>query len=100
MFTTTVRYTSDRVWYRTETDGAYPATKTVKYTLDSYWTVDLKVQQRIYDHWILSLQANNLFDKEYDTYFGTFTDQTTSVTTVNSYPGAGRYVFFSATFEY
>jgi len=100
MFTTTVRYTSDRVWYRTETDGAYPATKTVEYTLDSYWTVDLKVQQRIYDHWILSLQANNLFDKEYETYFGTFTDQTTSVTSVNSYPGAGRFVFFSVTFEY
>ena len=100
MFTTTVRYTSDRVWYRTETDMAYPATKTVKYTLDSYWTVDLKVQQRICEHWILSLQANNLFDEEYDTYFGIFTDQTTSVTSVCPYPGAGRFVFFSVTFEY
>lgn len=100
IFTTTARYTSNRVWYRTETDVAYPATKTVEYTLDSYWTVDLKVQQRIYKHWILSLRADNLFDKEYDTYFGTFRDQTAGVTSVCPYPGAGRFVFFSVTFEY
>ncbi len=95
LFTTTVRYTSDRIWYRTETDVAYPATKTVAYTLDSYWTVDLKLQQRIFDHWTLSIQGNNLFDEEYATYFGTFTDQTTAETSVRPYPGSGRSFFFS-----
>jgi len=98
--TATVRYVSDRVWYRTETDVAYPATKTVKYTLDSYWTADLKVQQRLYDHWILSIQATNLFDEEYDGYFDTFTDQATGVTSVTTYPGAGRSIFFSVTYEF
>jgi iron complex outermembrane receptor protein len=98
--TATVRYVSDRVWYRTETDVAYPATKTVKYTLDSYWTVDLKVQQRLYNHWLVSLQGNNLFDKDYDTYFDAFTDIALDQTTVEGFPGAGRSVFFSLTYEY
>ncbi len=100
--TATARYMSNRDWYRTEGVTGWPTyyTKTVKYTLDSYWTADLKVQQRLYDHWILSIQGSNLFDKEYDTYFATFTDQTTGVTNVASFPGAGRSVFFSATFEY
>ncbi len=96
----TARYVSDRVWYRTETDVAYPATKTVAYTLDSYWTVDLKFDQRLYDHLILSLQCNNLLDEEYDTYFGTFTDQGTGVTSVVGYPGAGISFFFSIAYEY
>lgn len=98
--TATVRYVSDRVWYRTETDIAYPATKTVKYTLDSYWTADLKVQQRLYDHWILSIQATNLFNEEYDGYFDTFTDQATGATSVTTYPGAGRSLFFSVAYEF
>jgi iron complex outermembrane receptor protein len=99
--TATIRYMSDRIWYRTETDVAYPATKTVKYTLDSYWTTDLKVQQRLYDHWLLSLQFNNLFDEEYDTYFDTFQDTPPfGQTTVEGFPGAGRSVFFNVTYEY
>jgi iron complex outermembrane receptor protein len=92
---------SDRVWYRTETDVAYPATKTVKYTLDSYWTVDLKVQQRLYDHWLVSLKGNNLLDENYDTYFDTFQDTPPfGQTTVEGFPGAGRSVFVSLTYEY
>jgi iron complex outermembrane receptor protein len=99
--TATVRYMSDRVWYRTETDVAYPATKTVKYTLDSYWTVDLKVQQRLYDHWLVSLKGNNLLDENYDTYFDTFQDTPPfGQTTVEGFPGAGRSVFVSLTYEY
>ncbi len=99
--TGTVRYVNDRIWYRTETDVAYPATKTVKYTLDPYWTTDLKVEQRLYDHWLLSLQFSNLFDEEYDTYFGTFQDTPPfGPTTVEGFPGAGRSAFFSVTYEY
>ncbi len=98
--TSTIRYTSDRVWYRTETDVAYPATKTVAYTLDSYWTVDLRLRQRLFDHWTLSIQGNNLFDEAYDTYYGTFTDQTTAATSVQPYPGAGRSFFFRVSYEY
>lgn len=99
--TATARYVSERVWYRTETDGAYPATKTVPYTLDSYWTADVKVEQRVYDHWVLSLLANNLFDEEYDTYLGTFQDTPPfGPTTVEGFPGAGTSVFLSARYEY
>ena len=97
--TATVRYVSDRVWYRTETT-TYPYTKTVRYTLESYWTADLKIGQRLYDHWILSAQGTNLFDKEYDTYLSAFKNQDTGVTTVQGFPGAGRSVFFSVEYEY
>jgi len=79
---------------------AYPATKTVIYTLDSYWTADLKVEQRLYDHWLLSLQGNNLFDRGYDTYLDSFKDQSTGKTTVEAFPGAGRSVFLRVTYEY
>ena len=97
--TATVRYVGDRVWYRTEST-TYPDTETVKYTLDSYWTVDLKFQQRLFEHWLLSLQGNNLLDKEYDTYLSSFTNWDTGVTTVEGFPGAGRSVFFSVAYEY
>jgi len=97
--TATVRYVGDRVAYWTEAT-TYPETKTVTYTLDSYWTADLKAQQRLYDHWIVSLSGSNLFDKGYDTRFGTFTDQATGKTSVCTYPGAGRSVFTSIAYEF
>lgn len=97
----TVRYVSDRLWYRTETDVAYPATKTVMYTLDPYWTADAKVEQRVHDHWFVSLQINNFFGEEYDTYFATFQDAPPfGPTTVEGFPGAGRSVFFNVRYEY
>ena len=95
----TVRYVGDRVMYNTETT-TYPDTRTVMYTLDSYWTVDMKVQQRLCKHWLLSLSGSNLLDKAYDTHLTTFTDQATSKTTMSGYPGAGRSVFFSIAYEY
>jgi iron complex outermembrane receptor protein len=99
--TATVRYVSDRHWYNTETDVAYPVTKTVKYTLDPYWTADVKVDQRVYNHWFLSLQGNNLFDEEYDTYFGLFQAAPPfGPRTAEGFPGAGTSVFFSARYEY
>ena len=97
--TATARYMGDRVVYRTEAT-TYPDTKTVTYTLNSYWTADLKVQQRLYKHWILSLSGNNLFDKEYDTHLTTFTDQPTFKTSPCMYPGAGRSVFAGVAYEF
>ncbi len=95
----TVRYVSKRIWYRNETTN-WVDYKTVAYTLDSYWTVDLKFDQHLFDHWIFSLQCNNLLDKEYDTYFDTFRNQITGVTSVAGYPGAGISFFFSISYEY
>ena len=48
--------------------------------LPSYWTVDVKLQQRLADHWLLSLTGNNLFDEQYDTYVQSFRNQDTGVT--------------------
>jgi len=68
-------------------------------TLDSYWTVDLKIEQRLYDHWIVTLTGNNLFDKGYETYVSNFYDYT-GTGTLCSYPGAGMSVFFSVGYEF
>ncbi|MEI8173662.1 MAG: TonB-dependent receptor [Deltaproteobacteria bacterium] len=104
--TATARYMSDRVMYQTEkiTTGGVD-TKTVTYTLDPYWTMDLKMEQRLYKHWILSLSGNNLFDKAYDTYRATFTDRSKSSTdptrtVMCGYPGAGRSVFAGLAYEF
>jgi iron complex outermembrane receptor protein len=81
--------------------------ETVKYKLESYWTVDVKVQQRFLRHFILSVEGTNLLNEEYDTFFGTFTDYdkigpwgSPGLTTLEAYPGAGRAVFGSITVEY
>ncbi|MEN6621790.1 MAG: TonB-dependent receptor [Smithella sp.] len=100
----TARYVGDRVIYNTETT-TYPDTKTVTYTLDSYWTADLKLEQRLYKHWLLSLSVNNLFDKEYDVHLASFTDRGKSIadptrTVMASYPGAGRSVFAGVAYEF
>jgi outer membrane receptor protein involved in Fe transport len=97
---TVARYTDDRVTYRTETDGSYPNTKTVKYELDSYWTVDMQAEQLIGDHFYVTLTGTNLFDEDYDTFLDSFTDYNTFTTTVEGYPGAGRSVFLKATYQY
>ena len=97
--TATVRYMSDRLVYNTEST-IYPDTKTVLYTIGSYWTADLKIQQRLYKNWILSVSAKNLFDQEYDTHLQSFTDQTTFKTTMCGYPGAGRSFFGSVSYEF
>jgi len=95
----TLRYVSERAWYRNETDD-YVNYKTVVYELDAYTTADIKIEQRMYDDWLLSLQGNNLFDEKYDTYFSTFTDPNTFETLVAGYPGAGRSIFFSVSYQY
>jgi outer membrane receptor protein involved in Fe transport len=97
--TATVRYVSDRLVYNTEST-TYPDTKTVTYTFGSYWTADLKIEQRLHKNWILSLSGLNLFDKEYDTHLSSFTDYNTWKTSQCTYPGAGRSVFASVAYEY
>ncbi|MEE9913181.1 MAG: TonB-dependent receptor [Deltaproteobacteria bacterium] len=97
--TATMRYVGDQLVYNTETT-VYPETQTVLYTLGSYWTADLKIEQRLYKHWVLSLAGHNLFDGKYDTHLQSFTDQTTFVSTMSAYPGAGRSVFGSVSYEF
>lgn len=93
--TTTLRYVGDRPgYYRNSTDTH------AEIKQDSYYTVDIKLEQRLFDNWILSLQGNNLFDEKYDTYTQSFRNQDTGITTMEGYPGAGRSVFCSVKYEY
>jgi iron complex outermembrane receptor protein len=93
--TATVRYMGDRDDYGNDKTITSPTN-----TLNSYWTTDLKIKQRLYDHWLLALQGNNLFNKGYDTYLETFTDQNTGTTTIQGYPGSERSFFASIIYEY
>ena len=95
----TLRYVSDRLWYRDETTN-WVDYRTVVYTLKPYWTADIKLEKCLFEHWILSAQGNNLFDKEYDTYLSLFRNEDTGNTIVEGFPGAGRSVFFSVAYEY
>jgi len=97
--TASARYVSERPWYRNETTD-WINYKTVEYALDSYWTLDIKLEQRLYDHWVLSFKAVNLLDEAYDTYFGTFYDENTFLTTVEAYPGTEQSFYFSVAYEY
>jgi len=93
--TATARYTGERPgYYRLDTDIE------PEVVLPSYWTVDLKLQQRLIDHWLLSLIGKNLFDEKYDTFVQSFRNQDTGVTTMEGYPGAGRSIFFTVKYEY
>ncbi|MCJ7618189.1 MAG: TonB-dependent receptor [Desulfobacterales bacterium] len=92
--TATVRYVGKRPgMYDNDTD-INPSR-----TLASYWTTDIKIEQRLYDHWILSLTGNNLFDKGYETYVQTFYDFA-GTATLCPYPGAGSSIFFNVSYEY
>jgi len=92
--TATARYTDKRpAIYANDTDK-----KPVTY-LSSYWTLDLKANQRLFDHWILSCQMNNVLDESYNTYVETFYDQS-GTGTLSKFPGAGRSIYVSATYEY
>ena len=91
----TARYTSSRPGYylsKTARDAAIE--------LDSYWTMDVKLEQALADHWKITLLAANLLDQEYDTYLAGFSDQTTSATTQQPYPGAGMSLFASLAYTW
>ena len=93
--TATVRYVGDRYYYGSDDTLTDPVN-----TLDSYVTMDVRLEQRLFNNWLLSLQANNLFNKSYDTYFGSFTDQISGKTSTAAFPGAGRSVFFQVAYEF
>jgi outer membrane cobalamin receptor len=91
----TVHYVSERPYYASKFNA--DPTK----ILDDYWTADMKIEQKIYNHWIFSLVFNNLFDEEYDTYCASFiTDYATYASETVGYPGAERSVFFRVSYEY
>ncbi len=90
----TLRYVSERPGNYASDGDVTPAK-----ILDDYWTTDVKIEQPIYDQWTLSLQCNNLFDEEYDTYYASFYDSTGTPTIVG-YPGAERSVLFRVSYEY
>lgn len=89
----TTRYVSDRDFYRSST------TTTPTDILDSYIVTDFKVEQRLQDSWLVSLYGNNVFEKGYDTYVGSFIDQT-ATRVYSTYPSAGRSFFVSLTYEF
>ncbi|MGM0427840.1 MAG: TonB-dependent receptor plug domain-containing protein [Thermodesulfobacteriota bacterium] len=93
--TATLRYVGERYYYGSDRTLTTPTN-----TLDSYVTMDLRLEQRLFDHWLLSVQANNLFNKSYDTYFGPFTDPATLENQTASFPGTGRSVFFQVAYEF
>jgi len=93
--TATLRYVGDRYFYGSDDTLTEPAD-----TLDSYITMDLRLEQRLFEHWLLSLQANNLFNKSYDTYLSSFTNEATGQTRTAAFPGAGRSVFFEIAYEF
>lgn len=93
--TVTFRYVSDRAAGYAGDDDAAPSGM-----LDSYWTTDIKIEKAINDNWSVVASGNNLFNKDYDTYASSFRNQDTGVTTVEGYPGAGRFAFLSITYEY
>ena len=92
---TTARYVSDRPANYETVDDKKP-----EHIMDSYWTCGLKIEQCLMDHIVLSLQGNNLFDEEYITDMANFTDEDAAETTREGYPGAGRSVFCSISYEY
>jgi outer membrane receptor protein involved in Fe transport len=89
----TWRYSDRRLYYRSDT-----ATEPDD-ILKGYTTVDLKLEQRIREHWLVSANARNLMDQAYDTYINSFVDSTGSYI-YGAYPGAGRSVFAAVTYEY
>ncbi|NTV15774.1 MAG: TonB-dependent receptor [Desulfobulbaceae bacterium] len=93
--TVTARYVGARPGYYAD-----PADLVPEIELDSYWTVDLKLEQELAEHWHLTLLATNLLDEEYDTYLAGFSDQNTFAYTQEPYPGAGRSLFASVAYAF
>lgn len=83
----TARYVGSRPGYYANTAALTP-----KFELDSYWTVDVKLEQEVAEHWRLALLATNLLDEEYDTYLTSVSGQ--------AYPGKGRSLFASVGYSF
>jgi outer membrane cobalamin receptor len=89
----TWRYTDQRPYYRSDTVTAPDD------ILKAYATVDLKLEQRFQEHWLVSVDGRNLMDQAYDTYINYFVDSAGNYI-YGAYPGAGRSVFAAVTYEY
>ena len=74
--------------------------KTVEYRLDAYWTVDVKLEQRLFDHWVISLSGINVLNNAYGTYLATFFNNTTFNTAVATYPGKERSFYLKLSYEH
>ncbi len=92
--TATATFVGTRPGYYANDSIPVPAKK-----LPDYWTVDMKLEQRLFKHWLLTLQGNNLFNQGYETYAANFYDAS-GVGTLSSFPGAGRSVFASVAYEF
>jgi iron complex outermembrane receptor protein len=100
--TATARYVGDRIIYTTEgiTGPFDPNVQTISNSLHSYLTADLKIEQRLYKHWILSLSGINLLNKKYDTRLTRWYNQALSNYYTAKYPGAGRSIFAGLAYEF
>ena len=87
------RYVGERDFFRTSSDT------TPTDTLDSYVTLDVRLEQRLYENLLLSLDIGNMFDEEHDTYVGSFVDSTGS-RIYGAYPGGGRSLFLSVGYDF
>ena len=70
------------------------------YTMDAFWTADLGLEQRFLDNWAVALKGTNLFDEEYNVHLGDFVNAETGEYSKEWYPGAGRSVFLSVSYDY
>lgn len=87
------RYVGERDFYRSNADTS-PTD-----TLDSYLTMDLRVDHRLTDNWQLILDLTNIFDEKYDTYVGSFVDSTGS-RNFGFYPGSSRSILGRVTYSF
>lgn len=90
---TTLRYTDDRFYYRTKSMTVPDD------ILDAYITVNLKLEQRFKENWLVSASVHNLLDQQYDTYISYFYDSS-GTKIYGAYPGAGQSWFVSIAYEY
>jgi outer membrane cobalamin receptor len=73
--------------------------KEASHILTEYGIVDMKVDYRFNDHWTFSVSADNLLDKDYGVYMGSFADSAGN-RLYGYYPGAGRSVRTSLSYQY
>jgi len=90
---TTLRYLSERNYYRSSTD------ENPTDTLGAYTLVDLNLQQRLRDKWLISFQVGNLLDEQYDTFVGSYYDENFTQIYGN-YPGSSRNLTLAVAYEY
>lgn len=89
------RYVGERPYFGSDDTATTPA-----YVLDPYWTTDIRLEQRLFGRWLLTLDATNLFNTSYETFLGYFMDPDTWKTSITGFPGAGRAILFRVAYEF